>query len=199
MRLLIRLALTIVLVTATMLGAFSLCHGATRRILNTRSVRTSALHALSPRKRLGERASAERERIHSNPMQPDRDSAAPAAASYALVQPASRFDVSLNSDAIEGDGDVEGGSPVLTAEEFRKLHQISIRGDGASPTSFRPMMNFGMTPFSGSLQRVLTGAGYTSPTSIQAQSWPIALENRGMGYAGMGYCLPRKVASYIAF
>jgi ATP-dependent helicase YprA (DUF1998 family) len=60
--------------------------------------------------------------------------------------------------------------------EFRKLHQISVKGEGSA--GFEPWINFEDTPFSPSLKRVFTASGYSAPTSIQAQAWPIAIEKR---------------------
>ena len=64
----------------------------------------------------------------------------------------------------------------LTVAEFRKLHQISVKGEGSA--GFEPWINFEDTPFSPSLKRVFTASGYSAPTSIQAQAWPIAIEKR---------------------
>lgn len=181
-----QLAFTFFLVgTATML-AFRPSNAVLRRLLNAPGVRTSSfsVNALTPRKRLGAPSRVVAHGDEAN----DYDNAAGeglgARAGSGGVQFSSALRTpspsGLTSSTVGEEEEVSAAIiPVLSVEEFRKLHQITIRGEGASPSTFPPMMDFSMTPFAGSLQRVLTGAGYTSPTSIQAQSWPIAMANRG--------------------
>jgi ATP-dependent RNA helicase DDX5/DBP2 len=72
--------------------------------------------------------------------------------------------------------------PNLSAEDFRKLHQINIVGrdtDGAG--AYRPpapLFDFATTPFSPQIKKALEVAGFKNPTPTQAQSWPIALQGR---------------------
>ena len=44
--------------------------------------------------------------------------------------------------------------------------------------NYPPMVSFDSTPFSEALKRVLKSEGFTGPTPTQAQSWPIALDQR---------------------
>ena len=67
----------------------------------------------------------------------------------------------------------------LSAAEFRKEHQVTIKGEGVGG-AIEPWTDFEETPFGPTLKKVLTGAGYTAPTTIQALSWPIALEKRDL-------------------
>lgn len=67
------------------------------------------------------------------------------------------------------------------ADEFRKLHQITLVGksdDGSEYKSPDPLTTFASTPFSPQIRRALDAAGYSNPTPTQAQSWPIALQGR---------------------
>lgn len=69
---------------------------------------------------------------------------------------------------------------LASPEEWRNEHSISVVGrfdDGDIPAPYR---EFSKTPFA---ERILQGfqkAGFTAPSAIQAQSWPIALQGRDM-------------------
>ena len=78
----------------------------------------------------------------------------------------------------EEEEDEEEEEGVMTPEEFRKHHSISLKGEGAS--EYDPYMQFADTPFSSQIKKTFEVAGYTSPTHIQAQSWPIALNKRDL-------------------
>ena len=67
----------------------------------------------------------------------------------------------------------------LSASEFRSKHDISISGD-LNDNTFEPLVDFISTPFVEPLKRALLREGYTSPTPIQAQSWPILLNGRDL-------------------
>lgn len=86
------------------------------------------------------------------------------------------------SDDMNDDDDMndeeEAKSGAMTPEEFRKEHSISLKGEGAY--DFDPFMQFADTPFSSQIKKTFEVAGYTSPTHIQAQSWPIALNKRDL-------------------
>ena len=62
------------------------------------------------------------------------------------------------------------------AEEFRREHQIQIKGIKIG--EYPPMMDFSSTPYSPSIQRIFKLEGYDAPTPTQSQSWPIALGKR---------------------
>ncbi|XP_074292963.1 ATP-dependent RNA helicase-like protein DB10 [Silene latifolia] len=87
---------------------------------------------------------------------------------------------------------LENGSG-LSAEAYRRRHEISVSGDSVPP----PFMTFEATGFPSEILREATGAGFSAPTPIQAQSWPIALQGRdivaiaktGSGKT-LGYLLP---------
>ena len=69
--------------------------------------------------------------------------------------------------------------PTLVATAlFRSQNQISLINEGSS--TYAPLTSFKDTPFSEALKRVFAREGFTEPTMIQAQSWPIALEKRDM-------------------
>ena len=101
--------------------------------------------------------------------------------SYALKS--SRFLSSVNLSSLKDHVILDEGLPDcnvkdLNAEEFRSLHQIRLKG--ADNDSFNPFFKFDDSPFNDPVKRVLKAEGYTAPTPIQAQSWPIALAGRDM-------------------
>eukprot|EP00547_Thalassionema_nitzschioides_P010671 CAMPEP_0194258256 /NCGR_PEP_ID=MMETSP0158-20130606/40895_1 /TAXON_ID=33649 /ORGANISM="Thalassionema nitzschioides, Strain L26-B" /LENGTH=586 /DNA_ID=CAMNT_0038997603 /DNA_START=67 /DNA_END=1827 /DNA_ORIENTATION=- len=72
----------------------------------------------------------------------------------------------------------------MSPAEWRKDQHITIRGHGkyaGRDTEFPdPFMKFSDAPFSQSVLRAFEQEGFTSPTCIQSQSWPIALRNDDM-------------------
>ncbi|KAK9673706.1 hypothetical protein RND81_12G185100 [Saponaria officinalis] len=84
------------------------------------------------------------------------------------------------------------GSP-LSPEAYRRKHEISVSGDSVP----LPFMTFEATGFPSEILREATQAGFSAPTPIQAQSWPIAMQGRdivaiaktGSGKT-LGYLLP---------
>ncbi|KAL9407553.1 hypothetical protein AB3S75_046155 [Citrus x aurantiifolia] len=89
------------------------------------------------------------------------------------------------------------GSPGVTdlspAEVYRQRHEVSATGDNV-PT---PFMTFESSGFPPEILREMHSAGFSSPTPIQAQTWPIALQGRdivaiaktGSGKT-LGYLIP---------
>ncbi|KAL9235256.1 hypothetical protein vseg_010031 [Gypsophila vaccaria] len=81
----------------------------------------------------------------------------------------------------------------LSAEAYRRKHEISVSGDNVPA----PFMAFEATGFPSEILREATQAGFSAPTPIQAQSWPIAMQGRdivaiaktGSGKT-LGYLLP---------
>ena len=71
---------------------------------------------------------------------------------------------------------------MLSAEEYRKQHQISVVGKpGKDEDVFvaqAPLLTFADCPFASTIKRSLECAGFTTPTPTQAQAWPIALAGR---------------------
>ncbi|EEC42635.1 predicted protein [Phaeodactylum tricornutum CCAP 1055/1] len=77
----------------------------------------------------------------------------------------------------------EAGKSILSTEEWRKEHMISIQGHGserATQTFPDPFMEFKDAPFQERIQQAFAQAGFARPTSIQGQAWPIALQNKDM-------------------
>ena len=62
--------------------------------------------------------------------------------------------------------------------DFRTKHHIRLKG--MEPDEFMPFTDFNSTPFLPAVKTVLSKAGYTEPTPIQAQAWPIAIGKRDM-------------------
>ncbi|KAL8153868.1 hypothetical protein V2J09_011628 [Rumex salicifolius] len=81
----------------------------------------------------------------------------------------------------------------LSAEAYCKRHEITVVGGSAPP----PFTSFEATGLPSEILREVRMAGFSSPTPIQAQSWPIALQGRdivavaktGSGKT-LGYLIP---------
>ncbi|XP_058088877.1 DEAD-box ATP-dependent RNA helicase 14 [Magnolia sinica] len=95
-----------------------------------------------------------------------------------------------SSAGVHGAFDVGGAS---SAESYRRKHEITVRGDDVPA----PFMTFQATGFPQEILREAQHAGFSAPTPIQAQSWPIALKGRdivavaktGSGKT-LGYLIP---------
>ncbi|XP_058091832.1 DEAD-box ATP-dependent RNA helicase 14-like isoform X2 [Magnolia sinica] len=89
-----------------------------------------------------------------------------------------------------GSSDMGGG---LSVESYRRQHEISASGNDVPA----PFMTFDSTGFPSEILREVHHAGFSAPTPIQAQSWPIALQGRdivaiaktGSGKT-LGYLIP---------
>ncbi|GFY87202.1 DEAD box RNA helicase 1 [Actinidia rufa] len=92
-----------------------------------------------------------------------------------------------------GKGDSHNVGNGSSAESYRRQHEITVTGDNAPP----PFTSFDATGFPSELLREVRQAGFSAPTPIQAQSWPIALQSRdivaiaktGSGKT-LGYLIP---------
>ncbi|KAM0003825.1 putative RNA helicase [Helianthus debilis subsp. tardiflorus] len=81
----------------------------------------------------------------------------------------------------------------LSPDAYRQQHEITVTGDNVPP----PFTSFEDTGFPSELLREVLEAGFTAPTPIQAQSWPVALQSRdivaiaktGSGKT-LGYLIP---------
>ncbi|CAK9322557.1 unnamed protein product [Citrullus colocynthis] len=81
----------------------------------------------------------------------------------------------------------------LSAESYRQRHEITFSGDNVPP----PFSSFEATGFPPEILKEVHNAGFSAPTPIQAQSWPIALQSRdivaiaktGSGKT-LGYLIP---------
>ncbi|CAH9142249.1 unnamed protein product, partial [Cuscuta epithymum] len=79
------------------------------------------------------------------------------------------------------------------AEDYRKKHEITTMGENVPD----PFITFEATGFPPEILRDIHIAGFASPTPIQAQTWPISLQNRdivavaktGSGKT-LGYLIP---------
>lgn len=86
-------------------------------------------------------------------------------------------------DAAEEKTAVATSQDDLTLPEWRKEHNITIRGHGSNSgmTEFLdPFRKFSDAPFSEKTMLTFKQAGFERPTAIQSQAWPIALENKDM-------------------
>ncbi|CAA7031388.1 unnamed protein product [Microthlaspi erraticum] len=81
----------------------------------------------------------------------------------------------------------------LSPEAYCRRHEITVTGGQAPP----PFMSFEASGFPPELLREVYSAGFSAPSPIQAQSWPIAMQNRdivaiaktGSGKT-LGYLIP---------
>ncbi|XP_073149092.1 ATP-dependent RNA helicase-like protein DB10 isoform X2 [Henckelia pumila] len=81
----------------------------------------------------------------------------------------------------------------LSTESYRRHHEITVNGDNVP----QPFTSFQATGFPSEILREAQSAGFSAPTPIQAQSWPIALQDRdivaiaktGSGKT-LGYLIP---------
>lgn len=81
----------------------------------------------------------------------------------------------------------------LSPDAYRRKHEITVTGDNVPP----PFTTFEDTGFPSELLREVLQAGFSAPTPIQAQSWPVALQSRdivaiaktGSGKT-LGYLIP---------
>ncbi|BBN14610.1 ATP-dependent RNA helicase DDX5/DBP2 [Marchantia polymorpha subsp. ruderalis] len=65
-------------------------------------------------------------------------------------------------------------SPEINA--YKKKHEITAQGDNVP----HPYVSFDSTSFPSTLLQELKAAGFTAPSPIQAQSWPIAQQGRDL-------------------
>ncbi|KAG2714578.1 hypothetical protein I3760_03G033600 [Carya illinoinensis] len=75
-----------------------------------------------------------------------------------------------SSTRVHGASDIGVG---FSAESYRRRHEITVSGDNVPP----PFMSFEATGFPSEILREVHNAGFSAPTPIQAQSWPIALQS----------------------
>ena len=70
----------------------------------------------------------------------------------------------------------------LTTSEWRKEHTLTLQGHGASRDMQipEPFIEFRDAPFSDRIQTSLTRAGFTRPSVIQAQAWPLAVAGKDL-------------------
>ncbi|KAL5725108.1 RNA helicase [Ranunculus cassubicifolius] len=81
----------------------------------------------------------------------------------------------------------------LSTEAYRRKHEITVNGEDVPA----PFMSFDSTGFPSEILKEVYSAGFSAPTPIQAQSWPVALQNRdivaiaktGSGKT-LGYLIP---------
>uniref|UniRef100_A0A804NJD7 RNA helicase n=1 Tax=Zea mays TaxID=4577 RepID=A0A804NJD7_MAIZE len=82
---------------------------------------------------------------------------------------------------------------ISSADAYRQHHEVSTMGENVPA----PFMTFESTGFPPEILREIHAAGFSNPTPIQAQTWPVALQNRdivaiaktGSGKT-LGYLIP---------
>ncbi|CAN6993060.1 unnamed protein product [Brassica rapa subsp. trilocularis] len=116
------------------------------------------------------------------------------------VDSGSRATFSCLSGAANGLGNSSPPPPSSSAlandispDAYCRRHEITVSGGQVPP----PLMSFETTGFPPELLREVLSAGFSAPTPIQAQSWPIAMQGRdivaiaktGSGKT-LGYLIP---------
>ncbi|KAI3686999.1 hypothetical protein L1987_80689 [Smallanthus sonchifolius] len=102
----------------------------------------------------------------------------------------------MNNAMIKANPAVMASTDAMTLSSvdiYRKKHDVTATGDNVPA----PFMSFESTGFPPELLREIYAAGFACPTPIQAQTWPIALQNRdivaiaktGSGKT-LGYLIP---------
>ncbi|XP_042975853.1 ATP-dependent RNA helicase-like protein DB10 [Carya illinoinensis] len=84
----------------------------------------------------------------------------------------------------------------LSAESYRRRHEITVTGDNVPP----PFTSFEASGFPSEILSEVHNAGFSTPTPIQAQSWPIALQGRdivAIAKTGSGKTLGYLVPGFI--
>lgn len=124
------------------------------------------------RKRSDEEVAERKEKKESKKAKKEEESSAPVEEEFVRRRTRSMSDAESHHYLI----------PAQSAEEFRRLHQITIVGkDAEGSATFAipdPMTTFASTPFPQTIRKALDAAGFAHPTPTQAQSWPIALQGR---------------------
>ncbi|KAL3526072.1 hypothetical protein ACH5RR_014444 [Cinchona calisaya] len=83
--------------------------------------------------------------------------------------------VTVGAGGVKGYSSSSAGT-TLTGEAYCRRHEISVTGDNVPP----PLTSFDSTGFPSEILREVQNAGFSAPTPIQAQSWPIALQGRNI-------------------
>lgn len=87
-------------------------------------------------------------------------------------------------DAKEEKDALQNAATQMSPAEWRKDQHITVKGHGkhmGRDAEFPdPFMNFSDAPFSKNVLRTFDEAGFTNPTCIQSQAWPIALQGHDM-------------------
>ena len=85
-------------------------------------------------------------------------------------------------DAAEENEAITKEEKSLTPEEWRKEHQITMRGhNGSRGIQFPdPYIEFRDSPFSSRILQQFKRAGFARPTPIQAQAWPLGVDDKDL-------------------
>ncbi|XP_022860843.1 ATP-dependent RNA helicase-like protein DB10 isoform X2 [Olea europaea var. sylvestris] len=105
----------------------------------------------------------------------------------------SRDDLNVKMGTGHGSSASKGAPSVLSPDAYCSQHEISVIGDNVP----QPFVSFEATGFPSEILKEVYQAGFSAPTPIQAQSWPIALQGRdivaiaktGSGKT-LGYLIP---------
>jgi ATP-dependent RNA helicase DDX5/DBP2 len=69
----------------------------------------------------------------------------------------------------------------LTVDAWRQEHSITIRSHGSQQQKIPdPFRTFPETPFAPAVLQLFQKAGFVTPTAIQAQAWPLAIQQHDL-------------------
>jgi len=96
------------------------------------------------------------------------------------AQPATKRLRTRSMDKAEDNAKIVASEKSQSTEEWRKLHNITVKGHGTNSsekkfTSMDPYIEFDDAPFNPTIQKTLKAAGFERPTLIQAQVSVIVL------------------------
>ncbi|XP_052195581.1 ATP-dependent RNA helicase-like protein DB10 [Diospyros lotus] len=105
-------------------------------------------------------------------------------------------EIDAGHGASSGKGYGSSGGNGVSADAYRHRHEITVTGDNVPP----PFTSFEATGFPSEILREVQQAGFSAPTPIQAQSWPLALQSRdivAIAKTGSGKTLGYLVPGFI--
>jgi ATP-dependent helicase YprA (DUF1998 family) len=90
--------------------------------------------------------------------------------------------VKRRTRSVDLEEEIQQQSTSLTPEQWRSEHGITLKfhGSSANENFLSPYFQFTDTPFNSTILQITKGAGFTQPTHIQAQAWPIAVQGKDM-------------------
>jgi len=115
-----------------------------------------------------------RMRTWSGDFDGDKTNTANGSSSSDAQQPATKRLRTRSMDKAEDNAKIVASEKSQSTEEWRKLHNITVKGHGTNSsekkfTSMDPYIEFDDAPFNPTIQKTLKAAGFERPTLIQAQ------------------------------
>ncbi|CAB9531465.1 RNA helicase DBP2 [Seminavis robusta] len=98
-------------------------------------------------------------------------------------EPSAKRRRTRSMDAAEEKAALAEQAKSTNPDEWRKEHSITVQGHGSHRGTTEiatPFFTFDQTPFHANIQRSFQQAGFERPSAIQAQAWPIAIQQTDM-------------------